>query len=184
MYAGCISSTIYPDMRWHGRLLFIFWFLAMLFVPKTIAKPLTEKLLYPEERSRLIKKMVAVIHTRSFIPTVQGAGKQRERIKDMSRCIVVTYLESLGSPGGGTVGCLQIAHHMQKLGVEVILIPISRGPIAVEKPPGCIISAQPSRLHYLLDGLSVAKAVRSVIAKRQVDAVLSWAMTLPLCLGF
>lgn len=92
----------------------------------------------------------------------------------MSRCIVITYLESLGSPGGGTVGCLQIAHHMQKLGVEVILIPISRGPPAVEKSPGCIIPAQPSRLHYLLDGLSVAKAVRSVIAKRQVDAVLSW----------
>lgn len=63
---GCICSTIYPDMRWHGRLLFIFWFLAMLFVPKSIAKPLTEKLLYPEERSRLIKKMVAVIHTQLF----------------------------------------------------------------------------------------------------------------------
>lgn len=74
---GCISSTIYPDMRWHGRLLFIFWFLAMLFVPKTIAKPLTEKLLYPEERSRLIKKMVAVIHTRIFhshCPREQGSS--------------------------------------------------------------------------------------------------------------
>jgi len=54
----------------------------MLFVPKTIAKPLTEKLLYPEERSRLIKKMVDVIHTGSFIPTVQETGKQRERIKE------------------------------------------------------------------------------------------------------
>ena len=89
-------------------------------------------------------------------------------------CIIITYLNSLGSPGGGTVGCLQIAYHMQKLGVEVILIPISRGPAADEQFPGCIIPAQSSRLHYLLDGLSVAKAVRSVISKKQVDAVLSW----------
>lgn len=93
----------------------------------------------------------------------------------MSQCIIITYLSSLGSPGGGTVGCLQIAHHLQKLGVEVILIPIARGPAAVEEQlPTCIIPVQPSRFHYLLDGLSVAKAVRSVTAKRQVDAVLSW----------
>ena len=103
------------------------------------------------------------------------------------KCIVLTYLNSLDSPGGGTVGCLQIAHHMQKLGVEVILIPISHGLATVEKQfPGCVIPAQPSRLHYLLDGLSVAKAVRSVIAEKQVDAVLSWghdAAFLPGCLN-
>jgi glycosyltransferase involved in cell wall biosynthesis len=64
---------------------------------------------------------------------------------------------------------------MQKLGVEVILIPISRGPASAQThSPTCIIPAQPNWLHYLLDGLSVPKIVRSVIAKKQVDAVLSW----------
>jgi len=81
----------------------------------------------------------------------------------MSRCIVVTYLESLGSPGGGTVGALQIAHHMQKLGVEVISYPFHADPLLqrishASSPPN-------RRLHYLLDGLSVAKIVRSIIAK-------------------
>lgn len=58
---GCISSTISPKMHWRGRLLFIFWFTAMFFVPKTIAKPLTEKLLYPEQRRQFIKTIFTVI---------------------------------------------------------------------------------------------------------------------------
>ena len=57
---GCISSVISPEMRCRGRVLFIFWFTAMLFVPKTIAKPLTEKLLYPEQRRQFIKTIFSV----------------------------------------------------------------------------------------------------------------------------
>lgn len=68
---GCISATISPEMRWRGRFLFIFWFMAMLIIPKTIAKPFTEKLLYPEERRRSMKKMVAVIQ--GLVPTRQGS---------------------------------------------------------------------------------------------------------------
>ena len=68
---GCISSTISPEMRWRGRFLFIFWFMAMLIIPKTIAKPLTEKLLYPKERRRLMRKMVAVIQ---IIPSRHSRG--------------------------------------------------------------------------------------------------------------
>jgi len=37
----------------------------------------TEKLFYPEERSRLMKKMVAVIHLRLF-STIQESRKQRK----------------------------------------------------------------------------------------------------------
>jgi len=124
--------------------------------------------------------MVDVIHTGSFIPTVQGSREAAGRIKDMSRCIV-TYLESLGSPGGGRGTYKSLT--MQKLGVEVIPHTISRGPIAVEKPPPAS-SAQPSRLHYLLDGLSVAKICAFHYRQKQVDAVLSWGHDAPLSLGF
>jgi len=72
---GCISSTIYPDMRWQGRLLFVF-FLAMLFVPKNMLLTSTD---YPEERSRLMKKMVAVIHLRLF-STIQES-REAARLK-------------------------------------------------------------------------------------------------------
>jgi len=50
---GCISSTIYPDML-AGKITFLVFGYAVC--PKNIAKPLTEKLLYPEERSRLMRK--------------------------------------------------------------------------------------------------------------------------------
>jgi len=46
--------------------------------PKNIAAH--RKPFYPEERSRLMKKMVAVIHLRLF-PLFKRAGKQREKIK-------------------------------------------------------------------------------------------------------
>jgi glycosyltransferase involved in cell wall biosynthesis len=93
----------------------------------------------------------------------------------VSRCIVITHQHSLGSPGGGTLSCLQIAHHLQQLGTEVILLPVWRGPAANLKETSVqAIPVPQSRVHYLLDGLSVAKTVQTVLAKRQVDAVLSW----------
>jgi len=54
---GVISSWMTPSMRLRGRLLFSFWFITMFFIPKAIAKPFTETLLYPEERRRLINKV-------------------------------------------------------------------------------------------------------------------------------
>lgn len=92
----------------------------------------------------------------------------------MSKCIVITHQHSLDSPGGGTQSCLQIAEHLQKLGVEVILIPILREPTANRKTSVQVIPVLPNRVHYLLDGLSVAKTVQAVLASRQVDAVISW----------
>jgi glycosyltransferase involved in cell wall biosynthesis len=64
---------------------------------------------------------------------------------------------------------------LQQLGAEVILVPVSRGPAANQKMPVPVLAAPPSRVHYLLDGLSVAKRVQTILAERQVDAVLSWA---------
>ena len=92
----------------------------------------------------------------------------------MNRCIVITHQHSLGSPGGGTQSCLQIADHLQQLGIEVILIPVLRGPIANPETLVQVIPVPQNRVHYLLDGLAVAKTVQAVLASRQIDAVISW----------
>lgn len=89
--------------------------------------------------------------------------------------IIITYPHPLSAPGGGTVGCLQIAKHMERLGAEVVLVPVARGPATPPQdhlPP--TLEAPPSRVHYLLDGTSVAKVVRRVLAQRPVDALLGW----------
>ena len=93
----------------------------------------------------------------------------------MRRCIVITHQHSLSSPGGGTQSCLQIAEHLQKLGVEVILVPVSHGSTVNQKEISVpLIAVPPSRVHYLLNGLAVTKTVQAVLASRQVDAVISW----------
>ena len=94
----------------------------------------------------------------------------------MSGSIVITHPHSLATPGGGTVGCLQIARQLNELGAEVHLVPVAT---ASDRQPegvaGRVIPVQPSRVHYLLDGLSLAKAVRDLVAVRNVDAVLGWS---------
>jgi glycosyltransferase involved in cell wall biosynthesis len=55
---GCIAALISPHMRLRGRCLFIFWFLAMIVLPKSTARSLTEVLLYPEERQRWKRKLI------------------------------------------------------------------------------------------------------------------------------
>jgi glycosyltransferase involved in cell wall biosynthesis len=57
-FKGCVASLISPYMRLRGRCLFIFWFLAMVVMPRSAAKPFTEILLYPEERQRLKQKLL------------------------------------------------------------------------------------------------------------------------------
>ncbi|PSB31250.1 glycosyltransferase family 4 protein [Chlorogloea sp. CCALA 695] len=93
----------------------------------------------------------------------------------MSKCIIITHQHSLSSPGGGTLSCLQIAQNLRKLGVEVLLIPISNEPTVELKASSVqVIPAPPSRIHYLFDGLAVAKRVQKLVAQRNVEAVLSW----------
>lgn len=55
---GCIAAFISPYMRLRGRCLFIFWFLVMSVIPVSKAKSFTEILLYPEERQRLVEKII------------------------------------------------------------------------------------------------------------------------------
>jgi glycosyltransferase involved in cell wall biosynthesis len=94
----------------------------------------------------------------------------------MSKCIVITYPHSLSTPGGGTRSCLQIAHQLQQMGNEVIIVSVSSD-AATDKlkgKPVQVLPASPSRLHYLWDSISVAKIVKKLVAEKPVDAVLSW----------
>jgi glycosyltransferase involved in cell wall biosynthesis len=94
----------------------------------------------------------------------------------MSKCIVITYPHSLSTPGGGTRSCLQIAHQLQQMGNEVIIVSVSSD-AATDKlkgKPVQVVPASPSRLHYLWDANSVAKIVKKLVAEKPVDAVLSW----------
>lgn len=70
---GVISSMISPQMRWQGRFLFAFWFMIMLFVPKAVAKPLTEQFLYPEARKRLASKLLTVMRKLGRYEKLSGA---------------------------------------------------------------------------------------------------------------
>ena len=58
---GCISSMIFPTLRWYERLVYVFWFTAMLIVPRPFAKYLTEKLFQPEMRGWLMNKLATTV---------------------------------------------------------------------------------------------------------------------------
>lgn len=93
----------------------------------------------------------------------------------MSKCIVITHQHSLTSPGGGTLSCLQIADHLQKLGVDVLLLPTSNEPaVDIKASSTQVMPVSPNKLHYLLNGIGIAKSVEKLIAEKNIDAVLSW----------
>lgn len=93
----------------------------------------------------------------------------------MSKCIVITHQHSLTSPGGGTLSCLQIAAHLQKLGVDVLLLPISKEPtVEIKASSTQVMPVLPNKLHYLFNGIGIAKSVEKLITEKNIDAVLSW----------
>jgi glycosyltransferase involved in cell wall biosynthesis len=94
----------------------------------------------------------------------------------MSSCIVITYPFPLrGDTGGGTRSCLQIAEHLDKLGVKVFLVPVTREANHILPDSNVdIISVPESRIHYLIDGLAIAKTVPAILDQNKADAVLSW----------
>lgn len=93
----------------------------------------------------------------------------------MSKRIIITHQHSLSSHGGGTLSCLQIAQHLQKMGVDVVLVPVSNNPtIDIKASSVEVIPVAPHPIHYLFNGIEVAKTLEKLIAKTQVDAVLSW----------
>lgn len=88
--------------------------------------------------------------------------------------VVITHQYPLDAPGGGTRSCLQIIQHLQQLGVSVTTIQVSNHSGSYESMSGTVITVPPSRWHYLLTGIAVAKAVKSLLLEQPADAVLGW----------
>lgn len=88
--------------------------------------------------------------------------------------IALTYPHPLTTPGGGTKGCLRIAEQMEKLGAEVTLIPVTKDPATNGSVHLPVCAASPSRIHYLLDSLSVKRTIGDILAAKNVHAVLGW----------
>lgn len=91
--------------------------------------------------------------------------------------IVITFPSSHTSPGGGARSCLQIARHLEKLGAEVILMPVSRQTDSILENshiPVRPIAPNRYRLHYFLNAIPVMKEIRRIEKEKHIDAVLSW----------
>ena len=93
----------------------------------------------------------------------------------MGKRFIITFPSSLSAPGGGTVGCLEIASHLEKLGIEIILMPVDETAARQLVPGSRTINSPPSRIHYLLNGTGVAVRVNRLLSKFRVDAVLGWS---------
>lgn len=87
--------------------------------------------------------------------------------------IIMTYHYSLQTPGGGTVGLLQIAQHLYELGVQVILVPVRQSKVPSDLPVA-VRHAKPSKLHSVLDSIGVFRVVRELIYKYDVSSVIGW----------
>lgn len=107
--------------------------------------------------------------------------------------IVFTFPWALEIPGGGPIDYCQTANHLRAAGAEVILLPVaSSGPNHFPRPrlsesqkrnwqetdlidPSVRVKqVSQNSLHYLLDGLSVKKALLNILDEQPVDAVLGW----------
>ncbi len=85
--------------------------------------------------------------------------------------IIITYPGTLKSLAGGPRHCLQLAEHLTRAGADVLLMPVSRD---AGEPGPRVRPVPPSRIHYLLDGRAIARAVRTELDAGPVDAVLGW----------
>jgi glycosyltransferase involved in cell wall biosynthesis len=57
---GCLSSLLYPGIRWPKRTFYALWFLAMLAAPKGLAGALAQEILYPgSSRKGTTNKLLA-----------------------------------------------------------------------------------------------------------------------------
>ncbi|MBD2072641.1 glycosyltransferase family 4 protein [Phormidium sp. FACHB-592] len=89
--------------------------------------------------------------------------------------VIITHPYPLDAPGGGTRTCLEIAHNLEKLGIEVILLPLmSTPPLDSDRQTIRVVSVAPNRFQYLLSGIAVAQTIRGIADRHSVDAVISW----------
>ena len=107
--------------------------------------------------------------------------------------VVLTFPFSLGTPGGGTTDCAELARHLARAGADVRLATVACGgrgsfPRRAEAPSERqreraraleaegveLLSAPPSPLHLRLDGASMAQVVERSLEERPADAVLGY----------
>ena len=87
----------------------------------------------------------------------------------------MTYQGSLTSPGGGTRSMREISKCLVKLGIQLIVIPITSNPKEeILEDSINVIPVLLDKKHYLLSGINVLNIVKKLIREYQVDAVISW----------
>jgi glycosyltransferase involved in cell wall biosynthesis len=91
-------------------------------------------------------------------------------------CIIITHPNPMSVPGGGTLHCLCIAKHIEQLGTKVILMPVgTKQCTKIERSDLDVVSALPSRIHYLFDGIGVLRIVKEILKQRNVNGILGWS---------
>lgn len=89
--------------------------------------------------------------------------------------ILITFPQRLDAPGGGSIGCQRIAEGLAALGAGVEIFAVERGSPASQFRCALPVRAvRPSRMHYLLDGLRVARELGRHAAG-EVDWVVGWS---------
>ncbi len=95
--------------------------------------------------------------------------------------VVITHQYPLNAPGGGTRSCLKIVQHLQQTGIKVTAIQVSPNGssnrlvrFAADQLETTVVTVKPNSRHYLLTGLSVTKAIKTLLVQEPIDAVLSW----------
>lgn len=109
-------------------------------------------------------------------------------------CVAITYPYPLGQVSGGSRMTREIARHLGRLGVDVIVLPLSTNGLSRTWPrqpgppdelgfefdedlarDGVEVRRVPMHpLHNYLDGRCVRKALSELLAERRVDVVLSY----------
>ena len=94
----------------------------------------------------------------------------------MNKTIIVTFPSSVEEPGGGARSCRKIVRVLGKLNQNVILVPVTEN-IKSNYDEYSIqsIPVYPNRVHYLLNGIDVARQVKKIIEEKEVSAVISWS---------
>ncbi len=90
--------------------------------------------------------------------------------------IAITYPASpFRDPGGGARSCLQIARHLEKLGIEVTLLHISDdAPFTLADSSISVIPVSKQKGHYFFTAMSFRQAIINLHSKTPLHAVLCW----------
>ena len=89
--------------------------------------------------------------------------------------ILFTRQQPLTAPGGETSHLFAIAREMQKMGNEVIMMPVTGSPTPASLwPPAFTCDISPFGLHHLFDSFSFARVIPTFAEKYSIDVVIGW----------